>query len=159
MLEAKGVLGRNVIYTCPVPLILPRKPLLLATFRGRILLYPDLCPDPMQLLSKWSSAREGWSAGMPSQTLGHTVLVKVAPECFWDNMEAVFTTLLKTMNNLQTCRGCFPQTSTKSLQCEVFHYMNEKLRAIFIASSPEPFCLPQRVFCGLFHLLTPKSDS
>lgn len=114
---------------------------------------------------------------MPQRPLGHRVLAKVAPECFRDNMEPVFTTLLKTMSNPQTSREYhawkkrhlntqesqnkkekksqefafhFPQTSIKSLQCEAFLYTNGKLRAIFTASSPEPFCLPWRVFHGCF---------
>lgn len=151
LLEAKGVLGRNIIRMCPVPL--PPKTLLLATFRGRILHYPDLSPDPIRLLSKCSSAREGWSAGMPSQTLGHRVLVKVAPEWFWDNAEPVFTKWWKTMNNLQTSRGCFPQTSTKNLNEKHEWETRSDLYSIFsgaILSAPES---------SVLYLLTPKSDS
>lgn len=91
---------------------------------------------------------------MPSQTLGHRVHVKVAPEWFWDNAEPVFTKWWKTMNNLRTSGGGFPQTSTKNLQCEVFCYMNEKLGAILTASSPEPFCLPHSLLCFVLFAYT-----
>lgn len=135
---------------------------------------------PYQLLNIPSSAKEAWSAGMtlrPQSTCesGTRVFQRQYGGCMYyavENYEqsTTFQRIPCTENrrlNTQESQNKkeresqevafrFPQTSMKSLQCEAFLYTNRKLRAIFTASSPEPFCLPWKVFHGCFICLCPS---
>lgn len=99
-----------VSYMDALCLLLIMNNLLLAAFTE------SNCPDQtlVPALGSYSACvflqKQAAVQGHPSSPLGHTVLVAVAPKCFWDNTGAVLTVWLKAICNLWIYRGHFFQS-------------------------------------------------
>lgn len=113
---SESVLGRNVIYGCPVPLLIMNN-LLLAAITESKLSQPDSCPSPGQLLCMCPPARAGWCAGTPKQPF--------RPHGTWGSGTQVL------LGQYRGCSYCVVESYKQLVNLQ---------RTLF----PEPFCLPWR---------------